>query len=92
MQNTKYTSFSVVLPSSSPIVTIVNNQATCLSTDVAQFFGKLHQHVIRDIENLLSKLPSERLTNFGQTFATRANPKNPQVQTLNSYFFDVAME
>lgn len=65
---------------SAPVLSIVKNQVTALSTDVAQFFGKLHQHVIRDIENLLSKLPSERLTNFGQTFATRANPKNPQVQ------------
>ena len=65
MPNTKYASSSVVLSSSSPIVTIVNNQATCLSTDVAQFFGKLHKHVIRDIENLLSNLPAERRPNFG---------------------------
>lgn len=65
MPNTKYASSSVVLSSSSPIVTIVNNQATCLSTDVALFFGKLHKHVIRDIENLLSNLPAERQPNFG---------------------------
>lgn len=65
---------------SAPVLSIVKNQVTALSTDVAQFFGKLHQHVIRDIENLLSKLPTERLTNFGQTFVTRANPKNPQVK------------
>lgn len=43
-------------------------------------FGKLHKHVIRDIENLLSNLPAERQSNFGQTFVTRANPKNPQVK------------
>lgn len=37
-----------------PVLSIVKNQATALSTDVAQFFGKPHRHVIRDIENLLS--------------------------------------
>lgn len=65
---------------SAPVLSIVKNQVTALSTDVAQFFGKLHKHVIRDIENLLSNLPAERQSNFGQTFVTRANPKNPQVK------------
>lgn len=80
MPTAKHESSSVALSPSSPIVTIVNNQATCLSTDVAQFFGKLHKHVIRDIENLISNLSTERQTIFGQTFVTRANPKNLQVQ------------
>lgn len=80
MPTAKYTSSSVVLSSSSPIVTIVNNQATCLSTDVAQFFQKAHRQVIASIESLIESLPSDRVQNFVQTFVTRANPKNPQVQ------------
>lgn len=53
---------------SAPVLSIVKNQVTALSTDVAQFFGKLHKHVIRDIENLLSNLPAERQSNFGLCF------------------------
>lgn len=51
-----------------PVLSIVKNQVTALSTDVAQFFGKLHTHVLRDIENLLNKLPPARQTNFGLCF------------------------
>lgn len=65
---------------STPILSIVQNKVTALSTDVAQFFGKLHQHVLRDIERLISALPQERQTIFGETFTSRANPKNPLVQ------------
>lgn len=57
-----------------PILSVVNNTVTALSTDVANFFEKLHQHVIRDIEKLLKVLPKDRLTNFGQTVVTRENP------------------
>ncbi|WP_290372067.1 Rha family transcriptional regulator [uncultured Parasutterella sp.] len=74
MPNTKYASSSVVLSSSSPIVTIVNNQATCLSTDVAEFFEKRHDAVLRDIKNLITSLPLQRLHNFVETEILRASP------------------
>lgn len=50
-----------------PVVSIVNNSVTALSTDIAKFFGKRHDNVVRDIENLLSKLPSSRVLNFEET-------------------------
>ena len=57
-----------------PVVSVVNNQVTALSTDVARFFGKRHDAVIRDIKNLCSILPSDRLHNFVETVVTRENP------------------
>lgn len=50
-----------------PVVSIVNNSVTALSTDIAKFFGKRHDNVVRDIENLLSKLPASRVLNFEET-------------------------
>lgn len=35
-----------------PIVTLKDNQAFANSRDVAEFFGKEHKHVLRDIENI----------------------------------------
>lgn len=57
-----------------PVVTVVDGQVTTLSTDVAEFFGKRHDHVVRAIENIVSNLPTDRLPNFGETVLTRANP------------------
>lgn len=57
-----------------PVVSVVNNQVTALSTDVARFFGKRYDAVIRDIKNLCSILPSDRLHNFVETVVTRENP------------------
>lgn len=86
MQNTKYASSSVVLSSSSPIVTIVNNQTTCLSTDVAQFFGKNHFHVVRDIENLIEKLPSPRASIFGASeISVPSNLNNAPARIIKAY-------
>lgn len=64
-----------------PVVSIVNNHATALSTDVARYFGKDHYHVLRDIENLIESI--ENLTQvidyrhkpiFGETAIERPNP------------------
>ena len=63
-----------------PVVSIVNNVPTTLSTDVASFFGKIHRDVIRAIETIIARAPSNRVRNFAQTFVTRANPKNPATQ------------
>ena len=57
-----------------PVVTIVNGQPTTLSTDVAYFFEKPHNDVLKAIRAILSKLPEDRLGNFSQTVVTRANP------------------
>lgn len=57
-----------------PVVSIVNNEITTLSTDVASFFGKVHRDVVRAIETILSHTPTDRLRNFAQTVVTRINP------------------
>ena len=57
-----------------PVVTIVNGQPTTLSTDVAYFFEKPHNDVLKAIRAILSKLPEDRLGNFSQTVVTRTNP------------------
>lgn len=57
-----------------PVVTVSGGVVTTLSTDVADFFEKRHNDVIRTIETLISRTPSERLRNFAETVVTRANP------------------
>lgn len=63
-------------------VIIINNQEVifenkdeqvfCTSLDVAKVFGKRHDHVLRDIENILNDLreigTSKDLLNFGETY------------------------
>lgn len=58
-----------------PVVSIVKGHAVALSTDVADYFGKRHNNVMRDIDDLCSKLDAERLLNFEQTIVQRPNPK-----------------
>lgn len=57
-----------------PVVTIVDGKVTTLSTDVAEFFGKRHDNVVRAIEDIISSLPPDRLLNFEEMVVTRANP------------------
>ena len=41
---------------SAPVLSIVQNTVTALSTDVANYFDKLHKNVIRDVERLISEI------------------------------------
>lgn len=53
-----------------PIVLVKDGEVFASSRDVAAFFGKRHDHVIRDIDNLLSSEPSLAeggVPNFGET-------------------------
>ena len=50
-----------------PSLEVVNGHPTTLSTQVAEYFGKNHQHVTRDIRNLIEKCPDLGVSNFGQT-------------------------
>lgn len=67
MQTAKYETNPSPLPLT-PVVSIVNNTVTALSTDVARFFEKLHKNVVRDIESLLSQLPDSAKLNFELCF------------------------
>ena len=40
---------------------IKNNIVVCNSRDVADYFGKKHMHVLRDIDALLSKIGSQAI-------------------------------
>lgn len=51
------------------------------SRDVAAFFGKRHDHVLRDIDNLIEKEPSLAPVNFGDT----PYIDNQNGQTYRSY-------
>lgn len=69
-----------------PVVSIVKNQVTALSTDVAQFFGKIHRNVVRDIEELCSKLPTSRLLNFEQSeISIPSNLNNTSNRIIKAY-------
>lgn len=57
-----------------PVVTVVDGNATTLSTDVADFFEKRHDDVIKAIRKIVSSLSADRLGNFAETVVTRANP------------------
>jgi Rha family phage regulatory protein len=51
---------------SNPIVTINNGKPTTNSKNVAEVFGKRHDHVIRDIKDIISKVPEDfAKPNFG---------------------------
>jgi len=49
-----------------PVLAVVNGVPTTTSTDVARYFGKQHQDVLRAIDNLRAQLPPEPLRNFAE--------------------------
>ena len=57
-----------------PIITIKNNAAITNSSHVAEYFGKTHAHVLRDIDALILMEPS-CASNFGFTLTETAMPK-----------------
>ena len=61
-------------PSISPLVTISGHRAVTTSKAVADFFGKRHDNVMRDVENLRKDLPESHLLNFEETVIERENP------------------
>lgn len=58
---------NVSLRAPAPTLSVIDGIPTCLSTEVAAQFGKLHKNVLRDIENLISQLPPEGVLNFEHT-------------------------
>lgn len=50
-----------------PIVRMKDGEARADSRDVAAFFDKRHDHVLRDIRALIAKEPRLGLSNFGET-------------------------
>lgn len=67
MQLTQLTPSVSAQNPSLPTVQITDGHATTLSTQVADYFGKRHDAVLRDIRNLVKKAPELRLHNFVET-------------------------
>ena len=55
------------------LVSIKNDEAVCTSLQIAEKFGKRHDHVVRDIENLLEGIPKS-----GETYFQKSSYKNEQ--------------
>ena len=55
-------------------LTVVDGRPTTTSVDVARHFGKRHDNVLREIQNICSELPEDRLLNFEETVIIRENP------------------
>lgn len=71
-------------PERNPIVFAKDGEAFANSRDVAAFFGKDHNHVLRDIDNLIAAEPKLGLSSFGQT--SYVHPQNGQ--TYRAYEMD----
>ena len=55
------------------LVSIKNDEAVCTSLQIAEKFGKRHDHVVRDIENLLEGIPKS-----GETYFRKSSYTNEQ--------------
>ncbi|WP_209487561.1 Rha family transcriptional regulator [Xanthobacter flavus] len=62
------------LVTAKPIVRTVGRFVVASSKDVAAYFGKRHDHVLRDIDTLMSEAPS-CAPNFGATSETVVMPR-----------------
>lgn len=59
-----------------PVVSVVNNTVTALSTDVAKLFSKLHKDVLRSIRSLIEQAPSLNERNFALVEVKDAKGEN----------------
>lgn len=58
-----------------PSVSLHSGRPATTSLEVAKFFGKRHDHVLRDVDALLSQLPENSLQpNFGETYQEQETP------------------
>lgn len=61
---------TTALAAHTPIVTLKDGQAFANSRDVADFFGKQHAHVLRDIDGLMKAQPVSTASIFGASTYT----------------------
>ena len=68
---------ATLLPSEhfSPSVSLYSGRPATTSLEVANFFGKRHDNVLRDVDALLSQLPENSLQlNFEETYQEQETP------------------
>lgn len=53
-----------------PTIAVIDGQVTTTSQNIADVFGKRHDHVVRAIRDLIEQLPPEALPNFGEGYYT----------------------
>ena len=59
----------------SPSVSLHSGRPATTSLEVAKFFGKRHDNVLRDVDALLSQLPENSLQlNFEETYQEQETP------------------
>lgn len=76
-----------------PVVSVVNNTVTALSTDVAKLFSKLHKDVLRSIRSLIEQAPSLNERNFALVEVKDAKGENrPAYRMDRKGFVLLAME
>lgn len=66
-----------------PALEVVNGHPTTLSTQVAEYFGKRHDSVLRDIRNLIQKCENLNLHNF-----VEVDYKTSKGQSYKAYRMD----
>lgn len=66
---------SASTPATAPVLTLVNGVPTTTSLDVAAFFGRLHENVLKAIRNVKSQIPPEHTVTFDGMF-TEVNVGN----------------
>lgn len=80
---------ATLLAPASPSVSLVNDRPATTSLEVAKFFGKRHDHVVRDIDNLMLQVPENFLQpNFGETTYPQETPMGTKQARMFILFRD----
>ncbi len=80
---------SASVVSAQPELSIHNGVVTTTSTQVAQFFGKRHDNVLRAIRALIRETASDnRFLNFEETVEVRENPSGGAPISMPAYRMD----
>jgi Rha family phage regulatory protein len=77
----------------SPSVSLHNGRPTVTSLEVARFFGKRHDHILRDIQNTAAKCSQDfSLPNFGESsYVNEQGREMPMYHLTKDGFMMVAM-
>ena len=66
---------SLVTPEFNPSLVVIDGTIKTTSLSVAEYFGKRHDHVLRDIKKIIDSIQGlDHAPNFGETVIERENP------------------
>jgi len=79
--------------SPAPVVSLINDQPRTLSTDVAAYFDKRHDHILRQIRSLVANCPAEfTAPNFGvSNYVDTSGKRNEHYSLTKDGFTLLAM-